>query len=143
MTFAILIDFLAHHFGPPLEDAGGASVLEVSGVQVILQEAGDLLLLRTEIGDLPEDDRAPLLAAILEANHLYRGTGGATLALVPGTSRLCLQKYTWLDRLSPDTIPDLLFRFSSTATTWHRLLADYRPAPPDDAPPPSPDFLQV
>lgn len=77
MTFAILIDFLSHHFGNPLEDDGGASALEVDGVPVILQDAGDLLLLRTEIGDLPEDNRAPLLTTILEVNHLYRGTDDA------------------------------------------------------------------
>ena len=94
MTFAILIDFLSHHFGNPLEDAGVASAIEVDGVLVILQNAGDLLLLRTEIGDIPEDNRALLLTAYLEANHLYQGTGGATLALEPVTSRLHIQKYT-------------------------------------------------
>lgn len=54
------------------------------------------------------------------------------------------QKYTWLDRLDPDTVPDLLARFASTADTWRRLLADYPPPAPDPAfPPSSPDFLQV
>ena len=142
MTFQLLLDLLSQRLGTPLEDAGGAAALEIDGLPVILQDAGDLLLLRTEIADLPEEGREPLLTAILEANHLYRGTGGGTLSLAPGTPTLHLQKYTWLDRLDPATLPDLLTRFTSTATTWRHLLADY-PPPAPDAPPSSPDFLQV
>jgi hypothetical protein len=143
MTFATLLETLSERLGTPLEDAGGASALEIDGFPVILQDAGDLLLLRAEIGDLPEDGREPLLTTVLEANHLYGGTGGGTLSLEPGVPRLHLQKYTWLDRLDPDTLPDLLARFSSTAATWRRILADYHPAPAAEPPPPSSDFLSV
>ena len=143
MTFATLLETLSERLGTPLEDAGGASALEIDGFPVILQDAGDLLLLRAEIGDLPEDGREPLLTAVLEANHLYGGTGGGTLSLEPGVPRLHLQKYTWLARLDPDTLPDLLTRFSSTAATWRRILADYHPAPPNEPPSTSSDFLQV
>ena len=143
MTFATLLETLSERLGTPLEDAGGATALEIDGIPVILQNAGDLLLLRAEIGDLPETGREPLLTTVLEANHLYAGTGGGTLALEPGTPCLNLQKYTWLDRLDPDTVPDLLARFASPADTWRRLLADYPPPSPDEPPPSSPDFLQV
>jgi hypothetical protein len=145
MTFATLLETLSERLGAPLEDAGGATALEIDGIPVVLQDAGDLLLLRAEIGDLPETGREPLLTTVLEANHLYSGTGGGTLALEPGTPCLHLQKYTWLDRLDPDTVPDLLARFASTASTWRRLLADYSPAAsaPDAPPPTSPDFLPV
>lgn len=144
MTFANLLETLSERLGTPLENAGGATALEIDGSPVILQDAGDLLLLRAEIGDLPEDGREPLLTTVLEANHLYGGTGGGTLSLEPGVPRLHLQKYTWLDRLDPDTVPDLLARFAATAATWRRLLADYTPsASPDNLPPPSSGFLPV
>lgn len=144
MTFTTLLELLSERLGAPLEDAGGASAVEIDGSTVILQDAGDLLLLRAEIGTLPDEGREALLTAILEANHLYSGTGGGTLALEPGVPRLILQKYTWLDRLDPDTVPDLLARFAATATTWRRLLTDYPPAAPDPSlPPSSPDFLPV
>ncbi len=144
MTFATLLETLSERLGTPLEDAGGATAVDIDGNPVILQDAGDLLLLRAEIGTLPDEGREALLTAILEANHLYSGTGGGTLALEPGVPRLVLQKYTWLDRLDPDTVPDLLARFASTADTWRRLLADYPPPAPDPSlPPSSPDFLQV
>ena len=145
MTFATLLETLSERLGTPLENAGGATALEIDGSPVILQDAGDLLLLRAEIGDLPEDGREPLLTAVLEANHLYGGTGGGTLALEPGVPRLLLQKYTWFDRLDPDAVPDLLTRFAATAASWRRLLADYSPsaASPASPPPPSTDFLPV
>ena len=146
MTFATLLETLSERLGTPLENAGGATALEIDGSPVILQDAGDLLLLRAEIGDLPEDGREPLLTAVLEANHLYGGTGGGTLALEPGVPRLLLQKYTWFDRLDPDAVPDLLTRFASTAASWRRLLADYSPsasAAGAEPPPPSSDFLPV
>ncbi len=144
MTFTTLLELLSERLGAPLEDAGGATAVEIDGSTVILQDAGDLLLLRAEIGTLPDEGREALLTAILEANHLYSGTGGGTLALEPGVPRLILQKYTWLDRLDPDTVPDLLARFASTADTWRRLLTDYPPPSPDPSlPPSSPDFLPV
>ncbi len=144
MTFTTLLELLFERLGAPLEEAGGASAVEIDGSTVILQDAGDLLLLRAEIGTLPDEGREALLTAILEANHLYSGTGGGTLALEPGVPRLILQKYTWLDRLDPDTVPDLLARFASTAGTWRRLLTDYPPPAPDPSlPPSSPDFLPV
>ncbi len=144
MTFATLLETLSERLGTPLEDAGGATAVEIDGNPVILQDAGDLLLLRAEIGTLPDEGREALLTAILEANHLYSGTGGGTLALEPGVPRLILQKYTWLDRLDPDTVPDLLARLASTADTWRRLLTAYPPpAPAPSLPPSSPDFLQV
>ena len=143
MTFTTLLETLSQRLGTPLEDAGGASALEIDGRPVILQDAGDLLLLRAEIGDLPEEGRESLLTAVLEANHLYGGTGGGTLALEPGVPRLLLQKYTWFDRLDPDTVPELVGRFAATAATWRRLLADYRHGAPDTLPPPSSGFLSV
>jgi hypothetical protein len=146
MSFATLLETLSERLGTPLEDAGGATAVDIDGNPVVLQDAGDLLLLRTEIGDLPDEGREALLTAVLEANHLYAGTGGGTLALEPGVPRLVLQKYTWFDRLDPDAVPDLIARFAATADSWRRLLADYSPsssASPDSPPPPSTDILPV
>jgi hypothetical protein len=143
MTFATLLELLSERLGTPLEDAGGASAVEIDGAAVVLQDAGDLLLLRAEIGDLPDTGREPLLTSILEANHLYGGTGGGTLALEPGVHLLTLQKYTWFDRLEPDTVPDLVTNFADTAASWRRILADYCPPAPDTSAISHTGFLQV
>ena len=143
MNFTTLLEILSQRLGAPIEDAGGAAALEIDGSTIILQDAGDLLLLRAEIGELPEEGREALLTVVLEANHLYRGTGGGTLALEPGTSCLQLQKYTWLDRLDADSALDTIIRFSSTADSWRSLLSDYPPPSSDEPLPPSFDFLRI
>ncbi len=89
-------------------------------------------MLRAEVGELPDEGREALLTAALEANHLYGGTGGGTLALEPGVPRLLLQKYTWFDRLAPDSVPDLISRFSATVAFWRRILSDYSLSAADD-----------
>ena len=70
------------------------------------------------------------VGAARQANFLYGGTGGATLAVSPSDGHAHLQKYTWLERL--DAEGSLLFvdRFAETAARWKTLLADYRPDAP-------------
>ena len=127
MTFGGLIESLGERLGVEIEDAGGAAAVEIDGAVVILQDAGELLLLRAEVGELPEEGREALLAAAMRANFLYQGTGGSTLALDPNVGRLVIQKYNWLERLDPETAFAMLERFADTAAAWRRILADFRP----------------
>ena len=138
MTFGELIDVLGKRLGVEIEDAGGAAALEIDGETVILQDAGELLLVRAEVGEIPADGREGILASAMEANFLYQGTGGSTLALDPSAGRLVVQKYNWLERLDPETVFDTLERFADTAAAWRRILADYRSGavrPETSAPP--------
>ena len=147
MTFGELIESLGERLGVVIENAGGAAAVEIGDVVVILQDAGELLLLRAEIGELPDEGRYALAAAAMRANFLYQGTGGATLALDPDSDRLHLQKYNWMEKLEPDAALDMLERFADTVATWTCIVADYRPdAEANHAPPPpiAPGpFLQV
>ena len=82
-----------------IEDAGGAVAMEIDGVDVVLQDAGELLLMRAEVGELPGGGEGEILAAAMRANFLYQGTGGATLAVNPADGRLHVHKYNWMERL--------------------------------------------
>ena len=141
MTFSDLLQLASERLGVEIEDAGGAAGVEIDGAPVVLQDAGDLLLLRAGLGPLPAEGREALLAAAMEANWLYQGTGGATLALDPAGGGLGLQKYTWLDRLDADAAFETLERFAATAAFWRRTLSDFvvSPAPAEKpvAPPSS------
>ena len=66
-----------------------------------------------------------LAVTALQANFLYQGTGGATLAINPRDGHLHIQKYNWLDRLDPDKALDTLSRFADTSLKWQKLLTDY------------------
>ncbi len=151
MRFDDLLASLGERLGAEIEDAGGAAAVEVDGVPVILRDAGDILLLHAEVGEIPPDGRESILAAAMEANWLYEGTGGGTLAVNPADGRLHLEKYTWFDRLVPDDTLSMIERFVATVETWRKILSDYHGAPPviepgkiSDLPyPPPGEFLQL
>ena len=127
MTFDELIEALGERLGMEIENAGGAAAVEVDGTVVVLQDAGELLLLRAEVGEMPEEGREALLASAMRANYLYSGTGGATLALDSDTSCLHLQKYNRLARLDAEGAFNMMESFASTVDAWRRIVADYRP----------------
>ena len=138
MTFGELIDVLGKRLGVEIEDAGGAAALEIDGETVVLQDAGELLLVRAEVGEIPADGREGILASAMEANFLYQGTGGATLAVNPADGRLHLQKYNWMERLDADSVLAAIGNMADTAAAWRRVLADYRSSswrPETSAPP--------
>ena len=130
MTFDGIIESLGERLGMIIENAGGAAAVEVDGVVVIFQDAGDLLLLRAEIGEIPDFGREAMLASAMEANYLYQGTGGATLSVDPSSGRLHIQKYNWMERIDPDSAFGMLEQFAATVETWRRVIADYHPPAP-------------
>ena len=123
MTFGEFIDKLGAKLGVEIEDAGGAFAFQVDGEVVVVQQADDdLVLLRADLGEIPSDRRDALAVAALEGNYLYKGTGGATLAVNPADSHLHLQKYNWLGRLDADKALDMLSRFADTIVFWKRIV---------------------
>ena len=130
MTFGELVNRLSVKLGIEIEDAGGAVALQIDGETVILQHADDdLVLLRADLGEIPPDRRDALASAALEGNYLYKGTGGATLAVNPADSHLHLQKYNWLGRLDADKAFDMLSRFADSAILWKKLAREASTTP--------------
>ena len=125
MTFGEFIDKLGAKLGVEIEDAGGAFAFQVDGEVVVVQQADDdLVLLRTDLGEIPPDRRDALAVAALEGNFLYKGTGGATLAISPADMHLHLQKYNWLDRLDAEKAFNMLSRFADSAVLWKKLVRE-------------------
>ena len=125
MTFGELVDGIGAKIGVGIENAGGAAALQIDGETIIVQHADDdLVLLRADLGEIPPDRRDALAVAALEGNFLYRGTGGATLAISPADMHLHLQKYNWLDRLDAEKAFNMLSRFADTAVLWKKLVRE-------------------
>ena len=136
MTFSKLIEELGNRLGADIEDAGGAFALEIDGETVVLQLAGgmsgDILVARADLGEMPVERRTALATSALEANYLYQGTGGATLAVNPSDGHLHLHRYDWLDRIDVDRSIEIFSRFADTAATWRRLVFEAAEAAPAD-----------
>lgn len=125
MTFAELIDGLGKNLGIELADEGGATAVEVDGFPVILQSAGDdVILIHADLGEIAAEGREEVVAAALEANFLYQATGGATLAVNGEDGHLHLQKYNWIDRLDAEKAAQDLAKFAEVALAWRKILED-------------------
>ena len=125
MTFGEMIDGIGKNLGVELVDEGGAAALQVDGNTVILQMAGDdLVLVHADLGEIAPENRDRVLAAAMEANFLYQGTGGATLAVDPRNGHLYLQKYNWLDRLDVEKAVTGLTRFADMVKLWKGLVSE-------------------
>ena len=81
MTFEELISALGERIGVDLAAADGACVINVDDMVVTLMSLpdSDRLAVHGEIGDPPPEGLEQLLSAMLEANHLFAGTAGATM----------------------------------------------------------------
>ena len=148
MTFGELIDGLGKNLGIELTDEGGATAVEVDGIPVVLHAANDdLLLIHADLGEIAPESRERVFAATMEANFLYQGTGGSTLAVDSRDGHLHLQKYNWLDRLDAEKAAADIARFAETVNVWKRLVAETAtsaPAAAEDPSAPMPGgFMQV
>ena len=145
MYFEDIVKVLEHAFNLELKIVQDTTVFEVTSedggttVKVLVQDVSErrLVLMAADLGELPPDGGERLYRTMLEANNLFEGTAGATLALDAATRRFRLQKYESPEELANDAEATLV-SFIETALFWSRAIADFRPsdeeleAPPDD-----------
>ena len=145
MCFEDIVSVLERAFGLELKVVQDTTVFDVDSedggtkVQVAIHYVSErtLVLMSADLGEPPPEGGERLCRTILEANNLFEGTAGATLALDAATGRFRLQMYESPDELSNDAKAKV-DSFIETALFWSRAIADYRPtgeepeAPPGD-----------
>ena len=114
--------------GLALDDDGYCCLLIDKDLVINIEhdEPGQRLVLYSVVGEA--GDR---LAALLEANYLGQGTGGATLGLQPGSTRAVLSREVPVAGLDVPAFSAALERFVNTTEDWTRRLA----APAESAAP--------
>ena len=135
MSFEDIVSVLELAFKLELKVVEGTTVFEVASkdggtrVKVLLQDAGEQrkVLLSADLGAPPPDGGEKLLRTMLEANNLFSGTAGATLALDATSGRVRLQKYESPDELAND-VEAKVVSFIETALFWSRSIADFKPS---------------
>lgn len=145
MCFEDIVAVFGRAFGLELSVVQDATVFEVASedggtkVQVLLQfvDERSLVLMSADLGGIPPEGCERLCRTMLEANNLFEGTAGATLALDAVTGHFRLQKCEPPDELANDAKAKAE-SFIETALFWSRAIADFRPTsegrevPPDD-----------
>jgi len=87
-------------------------------VVVNLEERDGILFLYTTVGQLPENGREKLYAALLNANCFYKGTQGATLGADEKAGIVMLSYQTVLSVLDDATFEKIVENFVNVADTW-------------------------
>ena len=135
MVFEDIVAILEREFKLELAVVQGTTVFEVAGedgggrVQVLVQDESERhrVLLSADLGEPPPEGAETLYRTMLEANHLFVGTAGATLALDAASGRFRLQKAELPDELAND-VDGRLVSFIETALNWRRAIEDFRSA---------------
>ena len=129
MTFEELISALGERIGVDLAAEDGSCVINVDDMVVTLMNLPDSgrLAVYGEIGDPPPEGLEQLLSAMLEANHLFAGTAGATISRDHETGRFHLCRHEPLAILNADTLAAILQSFVNTLEIWRKAIASYRP----------------
>lgn len=129
MTFEELISGLGSRIGVELTSEDGECVINADDMVVTLMSLpdSDRLAVHGEIGDPPPEGLEQLLSAMLEANHLFAGTAGATISRDHETGRFHLCRHEPLATLDADSLAALVESFVNTLEIWRKAIASYRP----------------
>ena len=135
MSFEDIAAVLGQAFGIELKVVQDTTVFEVvsddgsTKVQILLQDSGErnLVLMSADLGEVPPEGREKLFQTMLEANNMFSGTVGSTLALDAASGKARLQRYMPGDDLA-NNVMGILESFIETALFWSRMIADYRPS---------------
>ena len=133
METAELVEALGERLGITLAlDSDGACSFEADGLVVTLNSIQELsaLVLTGDVGEPPPEEMAPLYKAMLEANHNFSGTAGATLSLDSATGRFSICRAMPAYALDVDALYAAVEGFVDTLDAWHKIVSNYRGAAP-------------
>ena len=113
-------------------DADGSCAFEADGLPVTISNLRELdaIALVGDLGEPPPERLEALYRMMLEANHLFGGTGGATISLDSEKGRFSLCRTLPCKAIDADSFYDVAERFVSTLEVWTKLIRDFREAPP-------------
>ncbi len=105
MTFEETMEALGAELGVPLAVEDGKACFEASSTEggepmdIEIKELleGEVAVMTADLGAMPEEGAEELMRAMLEANHIFDGTGGATFSVDDG--RVKLERYLRFEEL--------------------------------------------
>lgn len=129
-----LLTELAQHIGVDAPGLLAGQELNIDGLSIFLQpnaeEDAQEMVLCTVLGSLTEQRFAEVARTLLQANHLWVGTGGGTLGLSPAGDTVTWCARLPLQDLDAHTLAVLLGDFARLGLAWAQYLeADAGAAP--------------
>lgn len=127
-----LITALGSALGIELKlDAEGTCAFSADETTITINHLGqfDVLVLSGDLGEPPPERLEALYEAMLEANHLFAGTGGATLSRDSETGHFAICRALPCRALDADSFYAQVEQFVSTVEAWTKLVANFRAVP--------------
>ena len=132
MEFEELLKKLAETCGIERLEPDESHMVHLGADGTALTIVGDpmtrMVVLFSEIGDLPLENREVFYEQALKANWLFQGGAGASLAINPDTNILVLNRVVPMAVLDGDSFVELVRGFLSTLCRWCHLARDWRGA---------------
>ena len=129
MEFDELVERIGGAIGIELKAEDGVCGVKVDGVPMVVRHIAEhgIALLDADLGDPPPQSEASLYRVLLESNHAFRGTAGATLSLNPRNGHVCLQHYFRLELFDESLVTERFAGFANAVSEWRGFLSAYRP----------------
>lgn len=130
MELAELIGDFGGRVGLELKlDENGTCSLAVDGMDVTIQDVSEAYSvgLWGKIGTPPPEGLRHLYEMMLDANHLFRATSGATISRDPENGDFYLCRLLDVRVLDTEAFFTAIEKFVNTLETWQKVIADYRP----------------
>ena len=130
MELAELVGEFGERIGLDLKpDENGTCALAVDGMNITIQDVSEAYAvgLWGRIGAPPPEGLRQLYEMMLDANHLFRATSGATISRDPESGDFYLCRLLDLRVLDSESFFSALEKFVNTLEVWQKVIADYRP----------------
>ena len=123
-----LINELGKRLGIELELEEGACTIMAGDLFVTMNAFSELdaIVLTGDLGEPQPENLENLYKTMLEANHLFNGTAGATLSLNHETNCFSLCKALPCRLMDIDSFYAEIERFVNTLEVWSKLVQNYR-----------------
>ncbi len=123
-----LTEVMSQKIGTDIEfDENGVCALQVDEiiVRIVYLEDVSQIVLCGELGTLPETDVEKLYLFMLEGNHMFSGTNGATIGVNSADRNVTVSKIIASDGVNAETFLSETEQFVNTCEMWFNVIRDY------------------
>ncbi len=126
MNFNKIVEVLSSEFGFEFENNDNSTLFNLDDMVVVLTGTEDHFIITADLGVCPGGQSSKLLQNILKANYFFQETKGCSFS-TDENGHIILERYDWLDRLTPNIVLTSVDRFSQVALKWHDIIVSYDP----------------
>jgi len=136
-TYSALLASLAKTVGLEAESLEKTEEIVIDGLSISLRLQGEghgaEVWLCSLLGSPPAERLNEVMNTLLQANHLWTGSGGATFGMLPETHAVSMSVRLLLGGLNANVLAEILGSLANTGLAWKNYLGENHAASPQPA----------